>query len=599
MTSLTLFEPRFAGDSPYYDPVVDGELKRVARSFQDNWSASRILIVKEKGDIECRVENTFWHWISYLFTWWLPFLFCFYSQSFADDNRRTIDYFLDTFGKERMERISERYGLNLFERRRRGDSLTKGDLEAIFLGIADVRFADFETLFGQIKGGDPSIGSLSKELSQSLRDEFQDKTSLRDLSKRDIDVLWGILAPFSRMQTIFCNRAYKSFFGTAQGGTFNAIRNRVRYIEEMRRTDFFNVDDVVKRSGLRGDDATQEIQDRWTTRLIKKIVDDYLPEGVVIPHEKGYHYHYKMINKQGTFKLLLKPVNRHPELRPTIAYLSTRASGFYSLFNAEHWRSRCELLCSDVGVFGTIATYEETKKVLTDPEEGFIEKPGEQVDLIGYSLGGKHAQNDLALFYPLVHSMTGVCNPASTAAVADWFAERMGSDACKYLEINPLHIRYLRHSRDAVADLQDVHLGVDSPSDRVHLSLAIYDELVDDEPFPKEGSMPKLVDPSRTAVSAVWDMLFASIFDTHTRETGLYGRFAKWSFSNQVIGAKAKEELENLNIYLRNVDHKSAEWEVWRTILTTFWQSPDFIEFLEKHPIVVSNLQLKENNVAA
>ena len=400
VSPLILSAPKFAGDSPYYNCVLDDELKRVARSFEENWACSRILIVKDKGNLECRVENTFWHWVSYLLSWMLPFLFCFYSQSFIDENRRSIDYFLDTFGKERMEKISERYGLNLLDKRRRGDSLTKGDLESIYLGIADVRIDDFEKLFEKIKGVNPRIEHLDEKLSESLREELKGAASLRDLSKRQIDVLWGILSPFSRMKTIFCNRSWKSFFGTAQGGGINPTRNRIRYIEEMRRTDFFNVLDIPKRCGLVGEDAKEEIRDRWRTRLIKKIVDDYLPEGVVIPHEKGYHYHQRMINKQGCFKLLLKPINRDPELRLTVAYLSTRASGFASLFNMEHWRSRGEILCSDVGVFGTIATYEETKEVLTNPDKGFIEKVGDKVDLIGYSLGGKHAENDLLLSIP-------------------------------------------------------------------------------------------------------------------------------------------------------------------------------------------------------
>lgn len=582
------YEPGFAGDSPYYDRYADRELKTISKAFEDNWYPSRVLIIRNKGDLECRVENTFWHWISYIFTWWIPFLFCFYSKEFVEENQQTFEYFFDAFGKDRIERISDRYGLDLMERYRRGDSVTKGDLEAIYLGIADIRFEDLETLLEEINGPKQFVAHLNQEFTDQLRGEFTGKKTVYDLSKRQIDVLWGMLSPFSKMETIFFQRPWKSFVRNEKGGTFNHHRNRIFYIEEMRRTPIFNSEDVKQRTTLKAPDIQDEIQDRWSIRMMKRIVDDYLPTGVVVPHPKGYHYHYHMINKQGAFKLLFKGINKDPEIRNTVCALSTRATGLKSFFNMEHWRSRCEILCSDVGVFGTIATYDETKEYYTNPDKGFVDEYGQLIDLMGYSLGGKHMENDLVLFLPIIHSLVGICHPGSHAETADWFAERIGSEECDYLDDRKLYIKHLRENDDAVFDLQDTHLGVDCDPRRVHVRHSIYEELKKGEPFPSKGSLPSLPTTSTGAVSAVWDMLFHSILDKHGRETTRLDRYAKYNLTNQGLA----EELDHLNYYLRNSEHNRSDWEIWRKILVTFWESPNFVKFCKEHPLQVSQIRL-------
>ncbi len=130
--------------------------------------SDRIVIVNDAGGGDCffRLCHSLFDWLVRIISW-------IYSPAFyTDENRRTVacfkSYLIETLGEERLQRLCNRYSLDLVQKEKEGSPLLSRELAQILVGIQDVQATDIDALIQKTEWPfwvDPSL----KLLLQSAR----------------------------------------------------------------------------------------------------------------------------------------------------------------------------------------------------------------------------------------------------------------------------------------------------------------------------------------------------------------------------------------------------------------------------------------------
>jgi hypothetical protein len=507
------------------------KLESIAKKLGNARGFDRV-VIGQGADFSCEIKNNLWSWLPAIFS-------CLFPYSFKRDNRETFSHFFQIFGEKRIFAIGKRYGLDLEGKYARGLSLTQRDVRLLCVGAADVRREDIDTLFKE-----------EQRVSSPLYCRLQGKKSVEDLSKADLDVLYQMLVPFAKIEHIFLNHLPEVTPFSSRDDSLSGRTNRVFLIEQMRRNGSY-YDEVL-----------------WKIRLSKRIVNEDLAKGVIIPHPQGYYEHRALIQGGGAYKLLLRPLNTETGLHPIIAYLSTRFSGT----TMDSILSRLESLRQNIGENGVKATYLETKSYLDNVTKGFVRSPEEKVDLIGMSLGGAQASRDACLFKERVASLTTICAPGIDEATCQWFA------TVSQRFPQQMSIHHMVEKDDVVPDLGQAHLGIYCPPEKVKVRHTTF--------LPSDAKMQPIHPmhlPSRPEAPEEIRHMFLELFINsmiyaHSRETT-----AKTHYSTTLSNEEGEETRTRLNKILHNAkDPLRRRWEDIRQTIAK-GEPKAFFRFLLQH----------------
>jgi pimeloyl-ACP methyl ester carboxylesterase len=474
--------------------VVAKELTTISQSLKDIDPQERICISHRNGQIECERRFAFWQWLP-------SFLFCLFPADYKNENSETIAYFHRVFGQKRVERISDRYHIGLIEKMNKGLAVTRHDIERLFVGIGDVRKDDVDDLFQEIKSDSKVIRGLSEEETKHLREEFRSTHKIEMMSKEKMDRLFNILVPFASVEDIFLQNIPRIGRYSDRSESWHGRRNRVFLHEDMRRR-------------AEGQDPLF-----WEVRVGKRILEESLPEGLMLYHPNGYYECRGLIENHGAYKLLFNPVTmKSGFFRPLIGYLSTRAHTY--TWNSLH--SRLEGFWKEIASQGTEKTYDATRAVLTDPKLGFVDDAKEKVWLLGMSMGGAQAERDTCLFMDRISKATFLCNPGIDRKTTEMFAE-----ASKNLS-SPISLQYIAEVDDIVPRIGEAHIGLGCDPEKVHIAYTMLAPLIDER---SSWTVPPILRVPSSILAAAYELFIESLAKNHSRDTT--GRpHRKWTLHN-------------------------------------------------------------------
>jgi pimeloyl-ACP methyl ester carboxylesterase len=454
------------------------QMQHISTTLKDAWNMQRVLVT-ESGECSTKID---------LRTWVPGFLSCLFSDSYKQENKRTIEYFYHSFGKRRVEQIGKRFGVDFVNKHAHGRALIRGDVEALFAGLADIRITDLEAVMCDIRDNLSRFINLDKidqEERARLQAAFAGINSACDLSKDQIDAIYRILIPFRDIHTIFLgNIPQKARSGNNRDVTYTGKRNRIFLVESMRRNlpylKQFEVD----------------------YRKSKSILSYHTPTGLVIPEKKGYRFVHKMVEGGGAYKIFLKKMHRvQNPLHSQVVCLSTQV-----LRPVPHrWESLLDDFHPNIGSLGARSTYDDTNLLLNDTTQGFIEQADEKIDLMGHSLGGTHAVRDLALFWNRIRKVKALCNPGIDKQTAEYISRLSQGDQERKT------IDYIWEAGEIIPRIGDCHAGLNANHDNLRVKL---------RKLSLNGEAVQELDrsPSSYLCSRVWEIL-QSLFGVHMRET--------------------------------------------------------------------------------
>jgi hypothetical protein len=167
---------------------------------------------------ECSQCDDFWTWavhivqkfISYIRSWFYE------NEALINDAfepyeaKFTILYFFHIFGESRVRRICNKGGIQVEEKLQADRPFSRGDIEKIFLGIAEICQQDIQELFSEIHSTDcSSIRFLDKQQSELVKSTFCSIDNLNECTKEHVDTLLSILSPFATEDDTFLRNISK------------------------------------------------------------------------------------------------------------------------------------------------------------------------------------------------------------------------------------------------------------------------------------------------------------------------------------------------------------------------------------------------------
>ncbi|GAB4190540.1 MAG: hypothetical protein Tsb0015_11830 [Simkaniaceae bacterium] len=425
----------------------------IAETLKNSWNCNRVLIEEDDSNFRCKSA---FNWRQLLPDFFAPFL----DDDYRRENRKTIEYFYRIFGESRIKQISRENDLSLEYKRIHGLALTRGEVEVLFVNMGVVTVDTMQAIFEQLKNDPQSYLHLSQNAARELQQRFQDR-EFTDLTKEDFDRLYAVASPFEKIDTYFLNNPptiNKPY--SERWRNLNGMKKMVYILEDVRR----RVNPDLNKAQLECD-----------FRKIKKLVSYCVRDGVVFPEPKGYRYVYEKIEGGGAYKVFLKALTKTDSFRSQICYLPTQAWG--SAVKAP-WESMMEDARPEIGAFGIMTTYQDTKERLYNPRYGFVSNEEEKVDSLGYSLGGTAAQRDYCLFYGKLQNLIAVNNPAVDELTANEFARRINRGP---LPAALPKITYIWDTEDTIPYGGDEFLGRNCRADRLGVEVHLIKPIVSDD----------------------------------------------------------------------------------------------------------------------
>lgn len=148
--------------------------------------SDRILVAPAKnGSFTIRRADSLWDWMMRIISW------IYAPASYTDENRRSIQCFqrmLAPIGTERLQRICNRYNIDLAEMEKKGSPLLSRTIAKIGVGLADVDIVEIERAIASCKLPH-SIPIFSAELDAAL----QAVSCAEELSASDFAKLYDAL----------------------------------------------------------------------------------------------------------------------------------------------------------------------------------------------------------------------------------------------------------------------------------------------------------------------------------------------------------------------------------------------------------------------
>lgn len=455
--------------------TIQGEFQEIASTLQDRWGFERVVIASGDENFLCEAS---WDFLSLL----PGFISCFFlSESYKGENRSTIDYFYSRFGKERVNDVFQRYGVDIHWKYGHGFSLSRYDIEVLFLGLGAVHLEDLQEAYTKVctKKALPWLSAEeNRELMAALDNAVSSKREkLSQLNRYEINTLYKFMVPFQSTETIFLNHPPAMEKPKPDWGYgFESLRMAVSISESIRRSNIHFQKEVKK-------------ERYYQYRILKSLLSHGLPEGLIIPNARGIHAVHTWVEGGGTYKCFLKALGKDSEHRNIVTYLSTQ---FFSSVSAP-WESILEDLRGAPGVLGIKTTYERTDRILSDPGKGFVDQPYEPTDFAGYSLGGAQAAKDACLFLATgaVHSFFGICNLGCESLLLEKFAERTLT-----LQKSP-RIDFFHHQEDLVHHCGAGHLGLGTSEGQLPIRYHVLAKSSDDATLDLEEGVEEVVETPR------------------------------------------------------------------------------------------------------
>ncbi|MBS0619873.1 MAG: hypothetical protein JSS61_00225 [Verrucomicrobia bacterium] len=209
--------------------------------------------------------------------------------------------------------------------------------------------------------------------------------------------------------------------------------------------------DIDKQKQILFSDAAKISFEAWADRMAKVTVNKELIKGQLLPVRGTdgqidyYKVHCKIDKGQGLVAYALKPAASDSTLRPLLVFRPTQFSlsgqGAIPAF-----LNNCQ---PRIGMFGWLGAQAEFQALMKDPDF-------KQIDLIGYSLGGVHAQRFLAEHHQHVRHVRFYADPSLEAGVTEKFAEEINRMPRRK---EPLHIQIFQVEGDPCPHAGEKHLG--------------------------------------------------------------------------------------------------------------------------------------------
>lgn len=258
--------------------AISHQLTQIAGALEGAWNFQRVVIKDELSGFSCTTQAKFW---SLLPTWcWMP-------QSFQSENRESIGYFYEIFGRRRIEAISQSSHLNLAGKYERGQSLTRWDVKQLFLGLGEVYYEDVHDLFLKVKGEREVEGRIDTQAQTNLG-EMRNR-DFNSLSKEEWDRFYACLVPFETIETLFLNHIPRFDLPSLLNGDEGIRRQRIYLCEKTRRM---------------GPGLDLNKWKAWASKSMLKKGGQ--KNGLLIPHPEGYFEVYGQLEGGGASILLLK-----------------------------------------------------------------------------------------------------------------------------------------------------------------------------------------------------------------------------------------------------------------------------------------------------
>lgn len=351
-------------------------------------------------------------------------------NAFEEENKQTLEWFFQSFGKTRVLRILDRCKIGVDKVIKSGFKV--GHIEKLFLNLAVITVEDLKNLLEEINEGSLLLPHLNSLKIRDVRKRLLGK-KFNELSKEDLDNLYDIAVPFERIEDIF-------LFGMPQVSkmpTFFEIslKQVVLSIELFRRGRAF-----IKEKDL------------FEYYKLKSIIKHYLPDGMVIPEIDGYRSIYKKYRAYGINLAFLKPVAKTKTATycSQILCLSTQKLDCPKFFQT--W---IEDFRSNQGARGVKESVEMVDKMLHQPHLGFVQSVDELVDISGCSLGGTQAQRFACIFFKKLRNITLICSPKIDVCSAAFFDTEISDRK----EKKPIQLNIIINEDDRISALGDKYIG--------------------------------------------------------------------------------------------------------------------------------------------
>ena len=385
---------------------IGHQLTRIAGALEGAYDFQRVVIAQQVRGFSCSTRSNFW----YFFPEWLTSWICSWvPQYFREENRDTIGYFYKVFGTRRIEVISECCNLNIPEKYRRGQSLTRKDVRQLFLSLSEVYREDVYDLFMKVKGERKVEGEIDVWAKRELR-AIRGR-NFTALTKEQWDLLYARLVPFETIKSIFLNQVPTFGFSSTFDGSEEMRRKRIFLCEKIRRKGLsFNLN-------------------KWKAWVAKSMLKRNKQKmGLVIPGPIGHYEVYGQLEWGGASLLLLKGLEWGVD--SIVKAHGTRTS----IFSSDFFTSKDAILSvlddfgTEVGLKGYEAIEQSLLYLLGSqeekpdrfdrqyqglPAEGFRRRglKGEKFDVSSFSLGCAQMQHFIQSHPDLFSEAFFMCAP--------------------------------------------------------------------------------------------------------------------------------------------------------------------------------------------
>ncbi|MBP9840905.1 MAG: hypothetical protein KBC64_00590 [Simkaniaceae bacterium] len=480
-------------------------LDKISLQIKNSWDFSRVIISDEGVSTGVSVGQV------------LPSVLI--NDLERAQNRATIERLYAEVGALRLDRVGKRVEVNIREKYGLGICLTVGEMKRLFVGLGEVYLEDLVEIY--------------------LRDPSRyEGRRFDELTKEDYDDLYNRAVPFDSILAMFCNDLPSSFDRTlfSKASSFAEMRKRVYLNEIKRRRHGSSMDEVLN--------------------YMKRINDEELPIGLIIPTRKGYHQVFRSICGAGAHFLLLKTL--HQGLYSRISYQGTDPLKITTMYDD---------LRPNLGCRGAITTFDELNYFMNHPAAGFVRSQDELVDMDAFSLGEAHATRHAALLLHRVHKLRLVDGAGIDEKTLNEIALRAEELSHK------IKVRHYWEGDSMISRMGDGHFGLNCNPSLVDVKIRSLIPIlsVDEPPMTQFPERP--LAPEKTVV-AIWHLLLCLI-GAHLRVTAdAYAKphalYRVYSLSNQFFS-----RVDDVNRQLSNQD---SAWEKMRRLFTRGTEN-EFIDY--------------------
>lgn len=412
-----------------------------------------------------------------------------FGEGIGKENRQTIDWFYQTFGRRRMEAISKRFNLHLSYKHTHRLSLGRMDIEKIFLGLSQVYLDDM------------------KEQYEAHKCAFANR-EFHELTNADVKKTYDYCIPLT-MEQIFCyNVPEIQHNSRIKHGTWEGKRLSQYMIHSLH---------TGKVEGL-----------GRALREAKKVFHRRMDDGLVVPNADGYRYNFCSLHGAGGFFDLWKPVSPAQGIENLVTSLGTQISAWESVFG---------ILRHNIGAMAPMALYPNLHNYLTNPIFGFIDHVGETVKGLGFSQGGSQLLRLATLFPDKFSHLDLFSDPGVDLETFKYFAD----------VVNRISLHYIWDIKDHVPKC-GLHPGFRLDPTRFRVTADLIGDEISDIP-PKLPDVPSgALGFFKGLYSAFLGPHLSDYTDCHLESGG--GSHRVWHFSNQSAMREALDRLlVNLDPY--------------------------------------------------